>query len=88
MSKTRLSAVQEQFIQQALDRLHGELTIVIIAHRLSTIRNAHRILVLANGEIVEEGTHESLLEKRGEYFKFYSMQFKDENRNGIEKTVR
>jgi ABC-type multidrug transport system fused ATPase/permease subunit len=42
--------------------------------------------VLANGEIVEEGTHESLLEKRGEYFKFYSMQFKDENRNSIEKT--
>jgi subfamily B ATP-binding cassette protein MsbA len=70
-------------VQDALEYLMKGRTTLIIAHRLSTIRNAHRILVLANGEIVEEGTHESLLEKRGEYFKFYSMQFKDENRNGI-----
>ena len=75
-------------VQDALEYLMKGRTTLIIAHRLSTIRNAHRILVLANGEIVEEGTHESLLEKRGEYFKYYSMQFKDENRNGIEKTVR
>jgi subfamily B ATP-binding cassette protein MsbA len=75
-------------VQDALEYLMKGRTTLIIAHRLSTIRNAHRILVLANGEIVEEGTHESLLEKRGEYFKFYNMQFKDENRNGIEKTVR
>ena len=73
-------------VQDALEYLMKGRTTLIIAHRLSTIRNAHRILVLANGEIVEEGTHESLLEKRGEYFKFYSMQFKDENRNSIEKT--
>jgi subfamily B ATP-binding cassette protein MsbA len=75
-------------VQDALEYLMKGRTTLIIAHRLSTIRNAHRILVLANGEIVEEGTHESLLEKRGEYFKFYNMQFKDENRNGIEKTVQ
>jgi ATP-binding cassette, subfamily B, bacterial MsbA len=75
-------------VQDALERLMKGRTTLIIAHRLSTIRNAHRILVLANGEIVEEGTHESLLEKRGEYFKFYNMQFKDENRNGIEKTFQ
>ena len=75
-------------VQDALEYLMKGRTTLIIAHRLSTIRNAHRILVLANGEIVEEGTHESLLEKRGEYFKFYSMQFKDENRNSIEKTVQ
>jgi len=56
-------------------------TTLIIAHRLSTIRNADRIIVLAKGEIVEEGTHESLLEKKGEYFKFHNMQFKDENRS-------
>jgi subfamily B ATP-binding cassette protein MsbA len=73
-------------VQDALEYLMKGRTTLIIAHRLSTIRNAHRILVLANGEIVEEGTHESLLEKRGEYFKFYSMQFKDENRNSFEKT--
>ncbi len=73
-------------VQDALEYLMKGRTTLIIAHRLSTIRNANRILVLANGEIVEEGTHESLLEKRGEYSKFYSMQFKDENRNSFEKT--
>ena len=73
-------------VQDALENLMKGRTTLIIAHRLSTIRNAHRIIVLANGEIVEEGTHESLLEKRGEYFKYYTMQFKDENRNSIEKT--
>jgi len=75
-------------VQDALEYLMKGRTTLIIAHRLSTIRNAHRILVLANGEIVEEGTHESLLGKRGEYFKFYNMQFKNENRNGIEKPAQ
>jgi subfamily B ATP-binding cassette protein MsbA len=71
-------------VQDALENLMKGRTTLIIAHRLSTIRNAHRIIVLANGEIMEEGTHESLMEKRREYFKFYTMQFKDEKRNGIE----
>jgi subfamily B ATP-binding cassette protein MsbA len=72
-------------VQDALEKLMQGRTTLIIAHRLSTIRNAHRILVLANGKIVEEGTHESLMEKKGEYFKYYNMQFKDENRIEIEK---
>jgi subfamily B ATP-binding cassette protein MsbA len=72
-------------VQDALEKLMQGRTTLIIAHRLSTIRNAHRILVLANGEIVEEGTHESLIEKKGEYFRYYTMQFKDENRTEIEK---
>ena len=72
-------------VQDALENLMKGRTTLIIAHRLSTIRNAHRIIVLVSGEIVEEGTHESLMEKRGEYYKFYNLQFKDENRNGIEK---
>ncbi|HWR57776.1 MAG TPA: lipid A export permease/ATP-binding protein MsbA [Thermodesulfovibrionales bacterium] len=71
-------------VQDALENLMKGRTTLIIAHRLSTIRNAHRIIVLANGEIMEEGTHESLMEKRREYFRFYTMQFKDEKRNGIE----
>ena len=83
-----LDTESEIEVQDALEYLMKGRTTLIIAHRLSTIRNAHRILVLANGEIVEEGTHESLLEKRGEYFKFYNMQFKNENRNGIEKTAQ
>ncbi len=74
-------------VQDALENLMKGRTTLIIAHRLSTIRNAHRIIVLAKGEIVEEGTHESLMEKKGEYFKFYNMQFKNENRNDTEKPL-
>jgi len=73
-------------VQDALENLMKGRTTLIIAHRLSTIRNAHRIRVLANGERVEEGTHEFLMDKKGEYFKYYNMQFKDENRTGIENT--
>ena len=65
-------------VQKALDNLMAGRTTLIIAHRLSTIRNADRIIVLVNGRIVEEGTHEQLLAKRGEYFKLYSMQFTEE----------
>ena len=72
-------------VQDALENLMRGRTTLIIAHRLSTIRNADRILVLVNGEIVEEGTHESLLEKKGGYFKLYNMQFKNGNSN--EKTA-
>ena len=66
-------------VQSALENLMKGRTTLVIAHRLSTIRNADRILVLVNGEIVEEGTHESLLAKKGEYFKLYNMQFKKES---------
>ena len=66
-------------VQGALENLMKGRTTLVIAHRLSTIRNADRILVLVNGEIVEEGTHESLLAKKGEYFKLYDMQFKKES---------
>lgn len=68
-------------VQDALETLMKGRTTLVIAHRLSTIRNADRILVIVNGEIVEEGTHESLLAKEGEYFKLYNMQFKDNNSN-------
>ncbi len=66
-------------VQDALETLMKGRTTLVIAHRLSTIRNADRILVIVNGEIVEEGTHESLLAKEGEYFKLYNMQFKKES---------
>jgi subfamily B ATP-binding cassette protein MsbA len=66
-------------------------TTLIIAHRLSTIRNADRIIVLVNGEIVEEGNHETLMQKQGEYFRLYNLQFKDEgsheNNNRLAKDL-
>lgn len=65
-------------VQDALDNLMKGRTTLVIAHRLSTIRNADRIIVLVNGEIVEEGDHETLLKKKGEYFRLYNLQFKDE----------
>jgi subfamily B ATP-binding cassette protein MsbA len=66
-------------VQSALDNLMAGRTTLMIAHRLSTIRNADRIIVLVNGEIVEEGNHEALLEKKGEYFKLHQMQFVSDN---------
>ncbi len=65
-------------VQDALDNLMKGRTTLVIAHRLSTIRNADRIIALVNGEIVEEGNHETLMEKKGEYFRLYNLQFKDE----------
>jgi subfamily B ATP-binding cassette protein MsbA len=73
-----LDTEAENEVQDALENLMKGRTTLVIAHRLSTIRNANRIIVLSAGEIVEEGTHESLLEKRGEYFKLYNLQFKNE----------
>ena len=65
----------EQLIQRAMDRLTEGRTSFVIAHRLSTIRNADLILVLDHGDIVEQGTHEELLEKNGFYAKLYNSQF-------------
>ena len=65
-------------VQDALDNLMKGRTTLVIAHRLSTIRNADRIITLVNGKIVEEGDHETLLKKKGEYFRLYNLQFKDE----------
>jgi len=62
-------------VQKALEFLMEGRTTLVIAHRLSTIRKANRIVVIAHGEIVEEGTHEQLLEKDGEYRKLYLLQF-------------
>jgi ABC-type multidrug transport system fused ATPase/permease subunit len=51
-------------------------TTLVIAHRLSTIRNADRILVISDGQIIEEGCHDELVGCRGEYFRLHEMQFK------------
>ncbi|MDX2168898.1 MAG: lipid A export permease/ATP-binding protein MsbA [Deltaproteobacteria bacterium] len=67
----------ERLVQQALDTLmHGRTTLVI-AHRLSTVRNADRIVVLVRGAIAEQGTHDELLARNGDYRRLHDLQFSD-----------
>lgn len=65
----------EQALQQGLDRLLKGRTSFVIAHRLSTIKNATRIMVINDGKIVEQGTHDELINKGGEYFELYTYQY-------------
>jgi len=67
----------ELLIRQALEKLLKSRTALIIAHRLSTVRNADRIIVLDEGRIVEEGTHDQLILKNGLYARLYEMQFRE-----------
>lgn len=66
----------ERVVQEALDNLMKNRTVIVIAHRLSTIQNADKIVVINDGRIAEEGTHEELLNKQGAYASLYAMQFK------------
>ncbi|MEE9936441.1 MAG: ATP-binding cassette domain-containing protein, partial [Deltaproteobacteria bacterium] len=74
-------------VQDALDNLMKGRTTLVIAHRLSTIRNADRIIALVNGEIVEEGNHDTLMARKGEYYRLYNLQFKDEG-NGNDRLAK
>jgi ATP-binding cassette subfamily B protein len=65
----------EVLIQNAMDKLMEGRTSFIIAHRLSTIRNADMILVMNEGDIVEQGKHEELLSRKGFYAELYNSQF-------------
>jgi ATP-binding cassette subfamily B protein len=68
-------------IQEALLRLMENRTSFVIAHRLSTIRKADQVLVIKDGEIIERGTHDSLLEAKGFYFNLYNSQFRGTKQN-------
>ncbi|NEQ26639.1 MAG: ABC transporter ATP-binding protein, partial [Microcoleus sp. SIO2G3] len=70
-----LDSESEALVQEALERIMKERTVFIIAHRLATVRRADRILVVEQGQIVESGTHEELLEKGDRYARFYAQQF-------------
>jgi len=74
-------------IRKAMKALLKDRTSIIIAHRLSTVRDADRILVIDDGRIVEEGTHEELIEKGGLYSHLYEMQFKEPEPITIKKGV-
>jgi len=71
-----LDSESEAVVQEALDRLIAGRTVLVIAHRLSTIRNADRIAVLDAGRLVELGSHDELIARRGAYWRFHSVQFK------------
>lgn len=71
-----LDTESEREVQKALENLMKDRTTLVIAHRLSTIKNADRIIVVKDGLIVEQGTHQSLIELKGEYEMLYNMQYK------------
>jgi subfamily B ATP-binding cassette protein MsbA len=74
-----LDSESERLVQDALERLMVGRTSLVIAHRLSTIRRADQIVVLVDGMIVEQGTHEELLAQKAEYNKLYTLQFTDQS---------
>jgi subfamily B ATP-binding cassette protein MsbA len=65
---------QKRFVPDALEKLMKDRTSLVIAHRLSTIRNADIIIVLNKGQIVEQGSHDELITKRGMYYNLCAMQ--------------
>ncbi|MGF1644580.1 MAG: lipid A export permease/ATP-binding protein MsbA [Thiotrichales bacterium] len=79
-----LDTESERLIQDALHRLSQGRTTLVIAHRLSTIERADRIVVVQNGDIVESGTHQTLLEQSGAYARLYRMQFRDNDPTSTE----
>ena len=81
-----LDTDSERLVQDALENLMTDRTTVVIAHRLSTVRRADRIVVLVDGTIAEDGTHEELLARNGEYNRLYMIQVLEE-RDGVEQNV-
>ena len=72
-----LDSESEMLVQDALDRLMSGRTTFVIAHRLTTVQRADRIFVLNKGRIVEEGTHTSLMERKGLYQYLYTLRLEE-----------
>ena len=70
-----LDSVTEQLVQDALERLMEDRTVIAIAHRLSTIEHADKVVVLEEGEIVEQGSYDELLARRGQLWEYHSIQY-------------
>ena len=75
-----LDNTTELLIQKALDELCKGRTAIVVAHRLSTIRNADKIIVISDGKIKEEGSHDSLIKQNGAYKLLYDLQFKESDK--------
>lgn len=73
-----LDTESERLVQEAIDRLMRDRTVLVIAHRLTTVRDVDEILVLDEGCVVERGTHQELLRSNGLYRRLYDMQFRSE----------
>lgn len=69
----------EVLIQETLEKMKSIGTMMVVAHRLSTIQNSDRIICLANGEVIESGTHAELLKLKGYYYRLYRLQFENQN---------
>ena len=65
----------EAIVQDGMDRLMEGRTVFVIAHRLSTVRNSKAIMVLEQGRIIERGSHEQLIEEKGQYYQLYTGAF-------------
>lgn len=72
-----LDPESERLVQEAIERLMRDRTVLVIAHRLATVRNADQILVLENGRAIEHGTHAALIERNGLYRRLHELQFRD-----------
>jgi len=71
---SNLDNISEALVQEAINRISKERTVIVVAHRLSTIINADKIVVLENGRVVEEGTHNKLIKRKGVYWNLYKSQ--------------
>ena len=65
----------ELLIQDSLEKMKNIGTMLVVAHRLSTIQHSDNIILLAHGEIIEQGTHQKLLAQKGQYYHLYTLQF-------------
>ena len=74
----------EQLIERSLEKIRSIGTMLVVAHRLSTVQHADNIIVLADGAVVEEGDHQTLLKKRGRYFRLYTLQFEKQKQGETE----
>ena len=81
-----LDNTSERVVQDALDRAKQGRTTIVIAHRLSTIRNADLIVALDKGEVIENGTHDDLMEKKGLYYELVTAQQRKEKNADAESS--